>query len=71
MSLRARVMLMTVGLVAAVALTLILVELHTLISVSLLHSSDRAHMTAQFVKRYVLDRAQQRSRESGQTATLD
>ncbi len=71
MSLRARVMLMTVGLVAAVALTLILVELHTLISVSLQHASDRAHMTAQFVKRYVLDRAQQRSREAGHVATLE
>lgn len=71
MSLRARVMLMTIALVAAVALTLILVELHTLISVSLQHSSDRAHMTAQFVKRYVLDRAQQRSREAGHAATLE
>ncbi len=71
MSLRARVMLMTVGLVAAVALTLILVELHTLISVSLQHSHDRARMTAQFVKRYVLDRAQQRSRESARIITLD
>jgi len=70
-SLRARVMLMTVGLVAAVALTLILVELHNLISVSLQHSSDRAHMTAQFVKRYVLDRAQQRTRDSAQIASLD
>jgi nitrogen-specific signal transduction histidine kinase len=64
-------MLMTVGLVAAVAFTLILVELHTLISLSLQHSSDRAHMTAQFVKRYVLDRAQQRSREAGHIATLE
>ena len=71
MSLRARVMLLTVGLVAAVAITLILVELHTLIAVSLQHSNDRAYMTAQFVKRYVLDRAQQRSRESGQIATLE
>jgi len=70
-SLRARVMLLTVGLVAAVAITLILVELHTLIAVSLEHSNDRAYMTAQFVKRYVLDRAQQRSRESGQIATLE
>jgi signal transduction histidine kinase len=64
-------MLMTVGLVAAVAFTLILVELNTLISLSLQHSNDRAHMTAQFVKRYVLDRAQQRSREAGHIATLD
>lgn len=71
MSLRARVMLMTVGLVAAVALTLILVEIHTLISVSLQHSNDRARMTAQFVKRYVLDRAQQRSRETGQIISLE
>lgn len=71
MSLRARVMLMTVGLVAAVALTLILVELHNLISISLQHASDRAHMTAQFVKRYVLDRAQQRTRASKQIASLD
>lgn len=71
MSLRARVMLMTVGLVAAVALTLILVELHNLISISLQHASDRAHMTAQFVKRYVLDRAQQLTRASKQIASLD
>jgi len=70
-SLRARVMLMTTGLVAAVALTLILVELHTLISVSLEHTNDRAHMTAQFVKRYVLDRAERTSRQEERIAGLE
>jgi len=70
-SLRARVMLMTTGLVAAVALTLILVELHTLISVSLEHTNDRAHMTAQFVKRYVLDRAERTGRQEERIAGLE
>ncbi len=70
MSLRARVMLTTTGLVAAVALTLILVELHTLISISLEHTNDRARMTGQFVKRYVLDRAE-RASAAGQIASLD
>ncbi|MCS7044047.1 MAG: ATP-binding protein [Bryobacteraceae bacterium] len=71
MSLRARVMLTTTGLVAAVALTLIVVELHTLISVSLEHTNDRARMTGQFVKRYVLDRAERASTVAGQIAPLD
>lgn len=71
MSLRARVMLTTTGLVAAVALTLILVELHTLISISLEHTNDRARMTGQFVKRYVLDRAERSSAAAGQIASLD
>lgn len=70
MSLRARVMLTTTGLAAAVALTLILVELHTLISISLQHTYDRARMTGQFVKRYVLDRAE-RSSAAGRVASLD
>lgn len=70
MSLRARVMLTTTGLAAAVALTLILVELHTLISISLQHTNDRARMTGQFVKRYVLDRAE-RSSAAGRVASLD
>jgi signal transduction histidine kinase len=63
-------MLTTTGLVAAVALTLILVELHTLISISLEHTNDRARMTGQFVKRYVLDRAE-RASAAGQIASLD
>lgn len=71
MSLRARVMLTTIGLVAALALTLMVVELHTLVSVSLQHTGDRAHMTAQFVKRYVLDRAGRASRDAGTIAPLD
>lgn len=70
MSLRLRVMLLTTGLVAAVALVLLVVELNTLITVSLAHTQERAHMTAQFVKRYVLDRAQRKSRETGAAVGL-
>jgi hypothetical protein len=64
MSLRLRLTLVTTGLVAAVAIVLLAVELNTLISVSLEHTEDRARLTAQFVKRYVMDRAQSRAVET-------
>lgn len=64
MSLRLRLTLVTTGLVAAVAIVLLAVQLNALISVSLEHTEDRARITAQFVKRYVLDRAQDRTAET-------
>lgn len=64
MSLRLRLTLVTTGLVAAVAVVLLAVQLNTLISVSLEHTEDRARLTAQFVKRYVMDRAQGRTAEA-------
>lgn len=70
MSLRLRLTLVTTGLVAAVAIVLLAVQLNTLISVSLEHTQDRAHITAQFVKRYVLDRAQGRAVEPAGAADI-
>jgi hypothetical protein len=61
MSLRLRLTLVTTGLVAAVAVVLLAVQLNALISVSLEHTQDRAHLTGQFVKRYILDRTAARA----------
>ena len=70
MSLRLRLTLVTTGLVAAVAIVLLAVQLNALISVSLEHTDDRAHLTAQFVKRYVLDRVQDRASETFETGDI-
>jgi len=64
MSLRARLMLLMTGLVAAVAIVLLAVQLNTLISISLSHTQERALLTAQFIKTYVIGRAQERAAAS-------
>ncbi len=70
-SLRARLTLVTTGLVAVVALVLLMVQLNTLISVSLAHTEERARLTAQFVKTYVMGRAQERSAEAPSIVDVD
>ncbi len=64
MSLRARLMLLMTGLVAAVSIVLLAVELNTLISVSLEHTQERAWLTGQFIKTYVSGRAQEKAAEA-------
>jgi signal transduction histidine kinase len=60
-SLRARLLLLIVGMVATLSLVLLAIQINTLVSVWLNHSAERAASTSQFVKTYVTERATERA----------
>lgn len=61
MSLRLRLLLLMIGMVAALSLLMLGIQINSLISVWLGHTAERAASTAQFVKSYVMERAQERA----------
>lgn len=61
MSLRLRLLLLMIGMVAALSVLMLGIQLNSLISVWLAHTAERAASTAQFVKSYVMERAQERA----------
>ncbi|NWF84917.1 MAG: hypothetical protein HXY18_13935 [Bryobacteraceae bacterium] len=70
MGLRGRIMLLTVGLAAVLSLVLTLVQLNSLMTVSLRFTAERAASTAHFVKIYVSERAEERIRGLPEPASI-
>jgi hypothetical protein len=70
MSLRTRLVLLITGLAAAVAIVLSCIGLNGYISTWLDHTEQRTKSTTQFVKSYVLDRAQERAADLPPAANL-
>lgn len=70
MGLRARIMLLTLGLAGVLSLVLIMVQLNSLMMVSLRHTAERAGSTAHFVKSAVMDRAMERASHEPEPLTV-
>jgi signal transduction histidine kinase len=68
MSLRARLTLLMVGMVIALFIVLLAIQLNSLASMWLAHTEERATSTAQFVKNYVTERVNERSMQLGPEA---
>ena len=64
MSLRARLMLLIVAMVAAMAVVLLGVQTQTLVSIAVQNTLERANSAAQFVKNMVVQRAEERSAQA-------
>lgn len=71
MGLRARIMLLTLGLAAVLSLVLIMVQLNSLMMVSLRYTAERAGSTAHFVKTAVMDRAMEKASNELDPATVE
>ncbi len=70
MGLRARIMLLTVGLAAVLSLVLTLVQLNSLMIISLRHTAEGAASTAHFVKSFVQDRAAEKVKDAPDPPTI-
>jgi signal transduction histidine kinase len=69
MSLRARLLLLILGMVAVTVLALSALQLNSLVATSLLHTIERANSAAQIVKNFILQRAREKTKNSPAPAT--